>query len=87
MGFTVNDSMVRGDLFTETGKWKYTITLDMTGLYNFGPTPYDAVREAFYTKVVEGINQPKRNTRNFAGWKLVVLEPCHEFSYPVLLRL
>lgn len=80
--FSLNPGMVRGELFTENGKWKYTVQINMYDFYNEVDI-YEAVVKAFRatpsstTGVVEGIT----------GYWLVVLDPYHRNAYPVMVRI
>lgn len=76
MGYTSDDSKVRGDVFKESGKWYETIQLNMKGLYDEALTQ-DAVRAAF-NRDYEGM---------FKGMTLVVLEPYHKHAHPVSMKL
>lgn len=88
MGFQINDSFVRGELFTENLKWKYTVCIDMREYW--GTTKgrpweiHDCVREAFYKTpseirgVVDG---------EFKDWFLFVPDPCHQYQYPIAIKL
>jgi hypothetical protein len=90
MGFSTNSGMVRGELFTENGKWKYTISLDMNGYWNkeWYITPYEAVHAAFRDGRFDEVNRyPGKNLEHWSGWWLAVLDPYHERSYPVLLKI
>jgi hypothetical protein len=87
MGFSTNDSHVRGDLFNESGKWKYTVALDY-GFPGFNYTSWDLWKQARLAlahataKGVSGVSMlqvPK-------GWSLIVLEPCGEYSHPITVH-
>lgn len=74
--------MVRGELFAERGKWKYTVQIDMQDHYN-DVDLYRAVRDAFRetSEAVRGVRG------NCWGYWLVVLEPYHRNAYPVMVLL
>lgn len=82
MGFSLNPEVVEGNLFNEDGKWKYQVALNYKGLYNHFE-PIDATRLAWSNSVgSSGVTLehiPK-------GWFLVVLEPYHIYSHPVMIR-
>lgn len=86
MGFSVSEGVVRGDLFNERGKWKYTVAIDMTEFYNFHPLQLAvlaAVRNtpAEIRGVVDGVVSEN------SGFWLVVLEPNHAYPHPVMIKL
>jgi hypothetical protein len=83
MGFAVEDSKVRGDLFKDVqlngGKWYETVALDMRGYYDNHEMPgggwrsiHDSVLACFQEQV-----------GGHHGMLLVVLEPYHVDSHPV----
>lgn len=79
--------MVRLDLFSHTGKWKYTTALDMKGHYE-DTTTVDAVRGAIWDNVRTG--HDKTMIDMVDGYQpremiAVVLEPYHQHSYPVCM--
>lgn len=85
MGFHVNDSLVRGDLFRSGGKWAYTVAIDMTGYWRGSEyLIHDAVEKAYWgtDSTVKGVIDSCG-----PGLTLVVLEPCHENSHPVVVKL
>ena len=82
MGFALDDSIVRGDLFTPNGKWKYTVAIDMTGHYDNGLI-HDDVRAAYE----ETPSKVRGVIDGLTGYQLVVLEPCHRYSHPVSMIL
>lgn len=83
-GFRIDPGWVRGDLFSESGKWKYVVAIDMRKYYSYS-TVHAAVVDAFGNTPAadRGVNG------NFdgSGYWLVVTEPYHETSFPVMVRL
>lgn len=90
MGYSVNDGVVRGELFVRrpesegfSGKWKYTIALDMSKYWSPEDyiTPVDAVRAAW--------DDGKQNdvVTTATGFWLVVFEPYHKNSCPVMVAI
>lgn len=81
-GFTLDIHMVRGDLFTEHGKWKYTVAIDMCG-------SYDAID--LHSAVVRAFRSTPSDVRGVidgvTGYRLVVLEPYHRNGYPVCVMI
>lgn len=75
MGYNVNDSVVRADRFKPSGKWYDSRALDMSSFYD-EPLVHDAVRKAMMLT----------NMQLEEGWMLVVLEPYHVNSHPVILK-
>ncbi|HEU5487028.1 MAG TPA: hypothetical protein VFU98_19150 [Microlunatus sp.] len=99
MGFTLNDNHVRGLLFVRRadadqvtrfqGKWKYEISLDMTGLWDLPGGPVEAVREAWQRRTFTGV-QPAMASRGPIephGFWLVVPDPCHKQTFPVMVAV
>jgi len=93
MGFSLNSGVVEGNLFNRredgrSGKWKYTVAIDMSDFYYHGPTCVDAVQAAVKAGKAEGVIQavwsgePQRD-----GFWLVVLEPYHENAHPVMIAV
>jgi hypothetical protein len=79
MGFHINDSMVRVDLFKPSGKWSESFAIDMGEFYN-ELLIHDAVTKA-WLKTRE-IQDPL----HWKEWTLVCLEPYHKHSHPVIIR-
>ena len=80
MGYSANDNLVRGDLFNETGKWKYTVVLDFSFYQQGDPDLRCAVVKALEVatgKKLSGVLM----TEVPAGWSLVILEPPFGFPY------
>lgn len=84
--FSINPGHVRGDLFTKHGKWKYTITIDMSNHY------YDPQINSAVIRSVR--STPERLLGVYSGvvsqsseYVLVVLDPYHENSFPQMLKL
>lgn len=86
MGFTVNDSLVRGDIFTDTGKWKYSVAIDMTYFYDMFPLQ-EAVRRAAQRTPAEVRGVTDGVVADGSGYTLVVLEPVHQHGHPVMIKL
>lgn len=84
MGYSENDRHVRGDLFNDTGKWKYTVVLD----YSYPGCQYDhwdmwkQAPQALAHATDKGISGVTL-TKIPDGWTLVVLEPYSKFSHPI----
>jgi hypothetical protein len=87
MGYALNDGIVEGNLFVRrpdsegfSGKWKYTIALDMTEYWDcLGPA--DAVLAAYRDGKADGV------VKGATGFWLVVLEPYHKNGYPVMVAV
>lgn len=75
MGYSAEDYMVRADRFKPSGKWYDTFALNMSGCFEMSSV-FDAVRSAMR---LQGIELEK-------GWLLVVLEPYHKHSHPVIIK-
>ena len=78
MGYSERDSVVRVDLFKESGKWAYTIALDMNAWYDHPKGPKEAVREA--------LKAHKHWGSSYVYYTVVCLEPFHKTSFPVLFE-
>lgn len=76
MGYSESDSIVRADRFKPSGKWYDSIALEMNDYYNVPPVVHDAVRLA----------AERQGVVVHEGWWLVVLEPYHIHSHPVILK-
>lgn len=86
MGFSVYDGIVEGNLFVRrddgfSGKWKYTIALDMSDYWEYGPTVIDAVAQAWRD------GKQKEVLTTATGFWLVVITPYHKNSYPVMVAI
>lgn len=75
MGYSMNDGVVRADRFKPSGKWYDSIALDMSRHYN-AVLIHNAVLNAMEDQGVK--LEP--------GWSIVVLEPYHKHSHPVMLK-
>lgn len=87
MGFALEEHTVRGDLFTDTGKWKYTVALDYSGP-DFDYQDWNLWRQAvraLETATVRGTSGVSL-TKIPAGWTLVVLEPYGQYSHPITVK-
>lgn len=71
--------LVRGDLFTLSGKWKYHVTLTMTH-DACGLLPVNAVQVAWEKGCPEVVS-------GLTGYRLVVLEPYSVHSIPVMIEV
>lgn len=86
MHYSDNPAHVRADRFRENGKWYDTIVLDMHPYYyaeNDHLTPPEAVTLAYrdWQRNEKGAYNPHE------PWTIVVLEPYHQFNYPVLITI
>ncbi len=101
--FNLKSGVVQGNLFNRrsegwSGKWKYTVAIDMSDYYNL-TTPIHAVAAAILDGKVEGVvdsvwdrlrNDPTMGEPDEGkpdGYWLVVLEPYHRYAYPVMLAV
>jgi hypothetical protein len=77
--------MVQGNLFNEhTGKWKYTVQIDMRKFYDAPHLVEHAVKQAFRATPPEVLGV---NPTTITGFKLVVLDPYHEREHPVMVTI
>lgn len=84
--FSFNVAHVRGDLFLEGGKWKYTILIDMSHHYYDVDMRLGIVLSARSTpSEIRGVVD--HAVSSSSEYVLVVLDPCHQYSHPVMLRL
>lgn len=88
MGFTRDPGMVRGLLFVRrlesegfSGKWKYEIALDMGDYYDHPESPESAVEQAWKDGKQSDV------VKTATGFWLVVPDPYHKYSYPVMVAI
>lgn len=74
--FSVFPDQVRADIFREQGKWYETRALNMGELYDI-PSVRDAVQFAWHRQY---------GNAHHGKW-LVVLDPHHKNSYPIMQRI
>lgn len=86
MGYSRNDSHVQGLLFTPSGKWKYEVVLDYTGLdfedWNLWSNAEKALKQAT-EKNISGVTISELGDY----WILVVPEPWGKNSHPISVNL
>jgi hypothetical protein len=75
MGYAVGDNFVRASRFKPSGKWYDDVALDMAGEFNTDSIQ-TAIKNA-YTKTYHPLHP---------GWMLVVLEPYHKHSHPIIIK-
>ncbi len=80
MGFTIENNMVRVDLFKESGKYKDTISLKFDRYFTEIDNKIELIDDTFKRCMQE--QYP--NIRNCI---CVCLDPYHEHSYPLMLRI
>jgi hypothetical protein len=83
-GFSLDPRHVEGTVFTETGKYKYTVCLDYTGgdfeTWDLWTEAKNALRRA--TKAgTSGVTFAEIHP----GWHLVVLEPYGKTGHPIMV--
>lgn len=79
MNYSQRPGMVRVDFFKPSGKWKETVAMDMSGVYDFDLI-HDAVRTALRNNFGDGVEA-------FKGLTMVILEPYHKNAHPILMVL
>jgi hypothetical protein len=79
--YSENPGMVRCDMFNENMKWKYTVAIDMSKVWDEPDLP-KAVRAAFMSTKSKGVVDGE-----YYGYYLCVSEPYSKYEYPVLVRL
>ena len=84
--YSSNPGHVRGELFLPTGKWKYTIMIDMSACYDVHPIQeaiVKAVRRMFARDrgVVDSTVGPE------SDYVLFVQEPYHKYGHPIMIHL
>lgn len=84
MGFSLNDRHVEGNLFTDTGKWKYEVQLDYTGSDYESWDLWTEARVALRRASAAGTSGVTLHEIP-SGWHLVVLEPFGKFSHPIMV--
>lgn len=75
MGYAVDEGIVRADRFKPSGKWYDSIALDMSQNYNDNLI-HNAVKAS----------AERQDVKLDEGWTLVVLEPYHVHSHPVIIK-
>ena len=78
MNYTNSVSMCRVDFWKPSGKWYLTEAIDFIGLYD-EPLIHDALKKALERAGID-INY-------FSGFIITCLEPYHEHSHPISLKL
>ena len=78
--FSQKPGMVRVDIFKESGKWYDTLELDMDKQYNT-LLIHDAINNAM------AIQHPQWTHGKNAGFHVVVLDPYHKNSHPVMYHI
>ncbi len=76
MGYAVSETIVRADQFKPSGKWYQSIALEM-GAHWTAPSIPDAIKECL---MKQGYGEVKD------GWSIVVLEPYHQHSHPIMIK-
>lgn len=79
MGYSPDDYHVRCDVFKPSGKWYATVCLDMAG-------HYEDIRVSL-PELVRNLFMAQLNKGSYRGFWIVVLEPCHIQSYPVMIKI
>jgi hypothetical protein len=77
MGYSINNGMVRVELFKPSGNWACEGAIDMGEYYDEGLTT-EAVKKA----LDDGIEGFCGNWREYI---VVCLDPYHQYHYPVML--
>lgn len=80
--FSLNPAMVRGDLFQDSGKWKYTVQINMAEHWG-DSNIYDAVLASY----METPPEVRGVIDGATDYWLVVTEPYHRNSYPVMVKI
>jgi hypothetical protein len=75
MGYAISDSVVRADRFKPSGKWYDSIALEMGDFFERNGI-HEAIKAAMLR---QGVALEK-------DWSLVVLDPYHKHSHPIMLR-
>jgi hypothetical protein len=76
MGYANSDSLVRADRFKPSGKWHDSFAIEMSHQFNSGNL-HDGAREAIEAAIGGPISD---------GWAVVVLEPYHKHSHPIMIK-
>lgn len=84
MGYCIEDSIVRVDLFKPSGKWAYNGAVNMKETWDTS-SPDDALEIAMDRGGIEGVTVNWR-TWLAEGGMIVCLNPCHKYAYPVMLK-
>jgi hypothetical protein len=83
MGYSQDETHVRVDFFKEeSGKWYTTEELVMPNTGYRALSPVHAVEDA----LIEHLREPQGYVR-MRGMTAVVLEPHHQASYPVMIKV
>ncbi|MFW6046657.1 MAG: hypothetical protein ACOCP4_02560 [Candidatus Woesearchaeota archaeon] len=76
MNYSNEPYMVRVDIFKPSGKWYQTIAVNFQGLYE---------EPLIHNQIEKGLEGYGWNIKSHKGWKVVVLEPYHQHSHPVMI--
>jgi len=86
MGFSLDDRKVEANVFTDTGKWKYTVELD----YRF--PDFDWEHWDLHTMALKALENATNNGTSGVTFKsigpgkmMVVLEPYAKNSHPIIV--
>ncbi len=85
MGFNIDPTKVRADVFTESGKWKYTVCLDYSGLNYSSWDLWEQAKLALKQatgKKISGVTFDQVPI----GWMMVVLDPYGKTEYPIIVK-
>lgn len=81
MGYSANDNDVRVDLWRDTGKWAMTVAVRWDAPYeNCG------IHKAFAIALLEHAKGYDRDNA-LEGLTATCLEPYHEHSHPIMLKI
>lgn len=77
------EKLVRGEVFTDSGKWKYSVKLLFQDYGDRYVAPHTQLEDALYLATVKNVSEVtfKRLPQD---WELVCFEP--PFGYPAILR-
>lgn len=77
MGYTDDPTMVRVDIFKNSGKWYTTLAIEWLYYSSDNQLIHDIFRESL----------KKHLGNKFSGMTAVCLEPYHEYSHPLMIKL
>jgi len=80
MNYSENEGSVRASLFKTSGKWYSDYAIDMSAVY-YTANIHDALKSAVRK------DHPHLMNDSYKGWRLVVLEPYHMHSHPLMITL
>lgn len=77
------EKLVRGEIFNDSGKWKYSVKLAFPDYGDRYVTPHQQLEDALHLSTMRGLSEVTFR-RLPISWTLVVFDP--PFGYPAMVR-